>query len=74
MSLSVWILLGLALWVVLGTVVAVFVGRMIRRRDAQVPHDVAGGVDEPPPGSRDATGHRSLEERGRAGPPSAPLD
>lgn len=55
MSLSVWILLGLAVWVVLGTAVALIVGRMIRHRDAQIPHDVPGEVTGHLPEPRDGT-------------------
>jgi hypothetical protein len=37
MSTAVWIGLGVAAWLCLAVVVALWIGRMIRRRDAQVP-------------------------------------
>jgi hypothetical protein len=79
MSPFVWILLGLAVWAALGVVVAVAVGRMVRRRDAQVPHDSApapsgSGQDVPghPPGPRD--GLPSLEGSTGRSPGGAPRD
>lgn len=39
MSIVVWIILGVTAWVVLGSAVALIVGRMVRHRDRQVPHD-----------------------------------
>ncbi|MDQ4119522.1 MAG: hypothetical protein M3235_21565 [Actinomycetota bacterium] len=74
MSLSVWILLGLAVWVALGTVVALLVGRMVRRRDAQVPHDAAGEATGSLPEPRDGTDRPSLEGSGRRRPGTPPLD
>ncbi|TCK20072.1 hypothetical protein [Pseudonocardia endophytica] len=74
MSLFVWILLGLAVWIALGVVVAVIVGRMVRRRDAQVPHDVVGDVTGSLPEPRDGTDRPSLEGTGRRRHGPSPLD
>jgi len=39
MGVAVWIGLGVAVWLTLATVTAVLVGRVLSRRDAQVPAD-----------------------------------
>ncbi len=61
MPTIVWILLLVALWLVLGAVVAVVVGRMVRQRDRQVPHDSPGDVNGVVPEPRDGTDQPSLE-------------
>jgi uncharacterized membrane protein len=74
MPLSVWILLGLVLWVALGIVVAVIIGRMVRRRDAQVPNDAADDTTGPLPEPRNGTDIPSLEGSSRRPPGAAPRD
>lgn len=74
MSLSVWILLGVAAWVVLGAAVALTVGRMVRRRDAQVPHDAPGDVTAHLPEPRAETDLPSLEGSAGRPPGQAPRD
>jgi hypothetical protein len=49
-----WVAVALAVWVVVAAVVAVLLGRVVRRRDRQVPDGQA--VDTPPPARAPAEG------------------
>jgi hypothetical protein len=67
MGTAVWIGLGVAAWLCLAVVVALWIGRMVRRRDEQVPPLAQRDPADPrgPKRSRGADGdaRRSLRHR-----------
>lgn len=66
--MSVLIAIGVAAWSLIAAVVAVVLGRMIHRRDQQVPRpDVAARIPAPRPQPVDeSTDGSRVGERGRA--------
>lgn len=66
--MSVLIAIGLAAWSLVAAAVAVVLGRMIRRRDEQVPRpDLAGRIPAPRPQPvAESTDGARLGDRGRA--------
>ena len=65
MGVAIWIGMGVAAWLTLAAVVAWCIGRMVRKRDEQVPPAAALGGQ---PGSpRDAGGRRAHAERYQRG-------
>ena len=61
MGATAWIGLGIATWLALALVVALCIGRMIRRRDEQVPR--AEPLDRQPRGTRRADAAPDYPER-----------
>jgi hypothetical protein len=63
-----WIVIGVAAWLVVALIVGVLIGRMIRRRDAQVPRSETSAA----PGGSEAGGHSVAGSRavGRGRPRS----
>lgn len=44
-----WVVVGALVWVTLAVLVALLVGRTVRHRDRQVPHDSAAPAPAPAP-------------------------
>jgi hypothetical protein len=55
-----WVAVGAVVWVTLAVLVAVLLGRTVRHRDRQVPHDAADAPVPPPsvPAERPVPEHR----------------
>lgn len=68
-STVAWIVVGIAAWLVVAAVVGILIGRMIRRRDRQVPgdstHSPSAGVPSPTPDQDGTLDEPRVVGRGR---------
>ena len=69
MSVTLWILLGLLVWVVVAVLVALLIGRIVRRRDSQVPDDAPGRTPADPQDPASPTIPRPVSGSDRTPPP-----
>ena len=53
-----WVAVGAVVWVTLAVLVAVLLGRTVRHRDRQVPHDDVAAPPSPAPAERPVPEHR----------------